>query len=251
MFTTDTRKIHCPIRIMYSQHRVGPIHTTSLTDRIYLQRDMPLAIIKATEHSDYAGGPVERSNYRVILGDCREGAHRPGIIQICGSHGYQALAYDATLGPVPGDDDLCEILEGLEGYCAVDDDDVSNLESELETEAWEDWGRHEFAAELPGLFDALCPGLEHGVPSTDYNVSDSDIDALWREGCEVLNIHGGYKIETGGGVYFYISGWCEEASRDRKAAPAWRQGQRLDALLERILHMAAACRIRKVSAGDE
>lgn len=172
---------------------------------------------------------TERSNYRVILGDCRDGQHRPGLVQIYGSHGYQALAYDATLGPVPADDDLCELLERSQNYPVLDDDDLSELEQELETEAWESHGRGDFRDALVAVLDELDAGHEHEIPDDDDIAPatasaglrnpardepwSSLLNGLWSEGCDELSVNGGcgYNVETGGGVHFYIADWVEKA----------------------------------------
>lgn len=254
MFTTDTRKPHCPIRIVYAGPGVGPYHTNELTDRIYLPRDKPLAIIKYTEHSDYSGSDVEASNYRVLC-EARDIDH---LVQIYGSHGYKALAYDATLGPVPSCEQLCEILESLEAYPLVDEDDHSELEGDLEMEAWESHGLSDFRRALEPLLDALDPGHEHELPDDDAaapNGLAKDTTAylrtcsvagtwetllwdLWRLGCEQLNINGdtGFVIETGCTVHFYIDDWFAKAGADKRY-PADKPIHKL------LYHMAKACRV--------
>lgn len=244
MFTVDTRKQHCQIRIAYcgANPTAGPIHASEIADRIYLPRDYPIAIIAMTEYSDYSGGDVQMSNHRVLS----ERADEFGLFSIIGSHGYQALAYDATLGPVPGSDDLCDILEGLEGYALIDDDDHSELESELESEAWDSDGRQDFINALPGVFTALAPAFEYDCPTgDDDDVLESEIDSLWHDGCDVFNVNGGtgFVVETGGMVHFYIDDWCEKAGLNSRQTPEHMKGQRRDRLIERILHMAERCRV--------
>lgn len=221
MFETDTRKPNCPIRIVYAGPGIGPYHASELTERIYLPRDRPLAIIKCTEHSDYSGGGVEASNYRVMMAGQAEhvaSGGGPVLVEIYGSHGYMALAYDATLGPVPPIDELCEMLEGIEDYALIDDDDHSRLETELETEAWNDYGRKDFRKALTALLDEL-DGCEHDLDPGEADtspVTDRAIDHLWRTGCDAYNINGGvgFTVESGCNVHFYIAEWCERAKRE-------------------------------------
>lgn len=245
MFDANTSHAACPVRIMYAESEVdlsAVVHAAWLRSEpdspasSYSHRT-PLAIIRCTEFSDYSGSSVERSNYRVILGDSSRG-YRADIVQIIGSHGYMALAYDATLGPVPGDDELHELLDGVDNYPLLDDDDHSVLESELETEAWEDHGRQDFRKALIPVLDALDDdggaeaGYEHELPDDDAPyalgiVFDANVcsDAetwqialwdLWHAGCDALNVNGGsgFVVETGSTVHFYIADWCAKAGAD-------------------------------------
>lgn len=250
MFTTDTRKSYCPIRIAYAGAHVGPFHSHELTDRIYLGNDLPLAVIRGTEYSDYSGSTVEASNHRVL---CERFDGQ--LVQIYGSHGYQALAYDATLGPVPDSEELCDVLYGLEdSYGPVDDDDHSALESELETEAWDDWGRKDFRKTLTALLDEIDPDHEHEIPDDEdsctaalpaMNWSGAGtwrefLVELWRHGCEEFNVNGGggCVVETGCTVHFYIAEWVKGWRDMERTNPSVARG-RLQADLDAI---AKACR---------
>lgn len=254
-FTTDTRKQHCPIRIMYcgADPAAGPVHASELTERIYLQRDHAIAIIKATEHSDYSGGSVEASNYAAMQElSVREPAAWP-LVQIYGSHGYQALAYDATLGPVPPTEELCAALEGFEDYGIFDDDHHSATEAELEAEAWDDHGRKDFRKALTSLLDDIDAEHYHDIPDDEDQAPagilgdgtsgnwDSTLLALWVTGCDVLNVNGGSGcvIETGCLVHFYINEWrkgCDDMERTNPSV----QRARFQATLQAV---AEACRI--------
>lgn len=223
-FTTDTRKPNCPIRIVYAGPHAGPYHSSEVCQAIYLPRDRPLAIIKATEHSDYSGGPVERSNQRALLEDETIAPH---LVQIHGPHGYQALAYDATLGPIPGCDDLRAVLVGLEGYAVIDERDLGALEIELEGEAWIDYGRKDFSKVLTDLLDCEdeehehdldddAPRMARAAASLGLSSGNDVIDAVWRAGCDAYGVNGGSgaNIETGCVVHFYIGEWIAAAKRD-------------------------------------
>jgi hypothetical protein len=234
MFTVDTRKPNCPINIAYSASdpAAGPLHASELdtSPRYWNRPKYPIAVIKLTEHSDYSGSDAEASNMRVL-------AERfPELIRIHGSHGYEALAYDASLGPVPESEELCEVLEGLEDYPLVDDDDHSHLEMELETEAWEEDGRDDFRKALTSLLDSLDDEHEHEIPDDDEPIAaplfatlDSVVvepgatvgdylTRLWNQGCDQLNVNGGsgFVVETGQLVHFYIDDWCAKAGGDKR-----------------------------------
>lgn len=223
MFTVDTRLTDCHIRIMYTEVMTGNnLHSHDLDGRIWRAPVRPLAVIILTEHGDYAGDSVHKSNYRVLWE--RFPDH---LVQIYGSHGYQALAYDATLGPVPGNEELCEALEGLQDCPLIDEEDEGELEMELESEAWEDHGRSAFRKALVSVFDEMDRGHEHDIPDDDapYGLSvaierhesprawKDALQALWSWGCDELNVNGGsgFVVETGCSVHFYIDDWKAKA----------------------------------------
>lgn len=252
MFTTDTRKAHCPIRVMYTEVMTGnSLHAHELDARPWGLRPVrPLAVIKATEHGDYGGSTVEASNCRAMWAN---EDMQPHLVQICGSHGYQALAYDATLGPVPDSWDIANALDGFENHYPVfDDDDHSALEAELEGEAWESDGRQDFVRALDDVLDYVDPLYEHdggdladggqripdalrkALESTGVGTAHPD-DATWDEfytwlwhiGCDVLNVNGGsgHVIETGCVVHFYIDEWVRGVHDMERTNPSVQRGR--------------------------
>lgn len=188
--------------------------------------------------------------------------HKFKLISIVGSHGYQALAYDATLGPVPADEDLQELLEGTASYALIDEDDCGRLETTLQDDAWESDGREDFKRALVHVLDMLDDdggaeaGHEHEMPDDDstctvrpHMVGDTFDGAvgttwgefwreLWHLGCDQLNVNGGsgYTIETGGIVYFYIGDWCAKAGKD----PRYPTDKTIHDILREV---AEACRM--------
>lgn len=260
----NTNHPDCPVRIMYTDHAdYDAIHANELDERPYPRSwgprlCRPLAIIRCTEFSDYSGSDVERSNYRVILNDGSDSKLRPGMIQIIGQNGYQALAYDATLGPVPGDEELYEMLCGVSEYPLIDEDDHSELESDLESEAWVSHGLDDFKraiVEVLDLFDddgGAEAGHEHELPDDDERHTLLGIDIidsvavkwgglwwdLWSHGCDEFNVNGGsgFQVETGGGVHFYIDEWM------KRAKAIWPTDTKLH-ILQAFKAIAKACRI--------
>lgn len=238
MFTTDTRKPNCPIRIMYIPDNGGDgdiepngrIYASSMESEPKRWATQPVAVILLTEHGDYNGGDVEASNMRVLV------ERFPWLYRVYGSHGYEALAYDATLGPVPDSEELCEILENLEDYPLIDEDDHSALEMELETAAWEEDGRDDFRKALTSLLDDIDPEHEHEIPDDDQPITAALLGTLsttivepgatvgdyltrlWNQGCDELNVNGGsgFVVETGQTVYFYTDDWCNKVGGDKR-----------------------------------
>lgn len=242
MFTVDTRDPTCPIHRMYVAD-VVPINTVVHADHLHaafhpVHAAWPLAVIKATEHSDYTGGTVEASNHRVLAAD-----FAGDLLEIVGAHGYRALAYDASLGPVPAHEDLCEALAALQGCPVIDEDDLADLERARVNAAWDDFGARDFARSLESLCDRLDPDHDHAVPIDDsacppalgslladaaFTLSFPDaapptyaaaVRLLWEIGVEALNVGDGFVHELGGGIAFPTLAWIAKARRAPIALP--------------------------------
>jgi hypothetical protein len=140
-----------------------------------------------------------------------------------------ARAYDATLGPVPSDDELRDVLYALEHAPVVDVDDRQELEDELRVEAWQDHGLVDFRRALTALFDEIDPGHRHELADDDALVVDApvvgdlggidSIAATWGEflcdlwvlGRGVLGLGHGMTIEAGCTVRVHINEWIAAA----------------------------------------
>jgi len=198
----------------------------------------PITVISGTSYSDYSGSDVERSNARVMLADPEIAQH---VIRVLGSHGYSALAYLGTEPPEP----IRDALKALDDYPILDDDDHSALEAELESEAWGDCGRKEFRKALQSLLDELDPGFDHDISDTSERTvcNDAAIDRIWSAGCDAYNVNGGggYLIETGAIVYFYIREWVEKA-RTKPAAAAEYDARYGDGKIRDLVELARLTR---------
>jgi hypothetical protein len=182
---------------------------------------MPIAVVRGTEHSDYSGCARQASNHRMLLELCAEEPYGgeadtyAHVYPLIGSHGYQAIAYPAYLGPVPLCESLAEIIEVLADGEALDEDDELELEAELEAEAWEDHGRKDFVKVLTSLLDEADPAHDHCLDEqlNEESAVDDPIDEIWHAGCATFNINGGSgcTVETGCLVHFYISEWEHKA----------------------------------------
>jgi hypothetical protein len=234
-YNADTSADDCPVSIWHTEVMSGrQIHTSQCHPDVPSVPTRPIAVIRCTECSDYSGTAVRRSNYRVLLDD----GNRHGLIQIYGAHGYRALAFDASLGPVPDSEELRELLEAAAEHGVIDDSDCDDLEREMEYEAWSDHGLADFRMALTYLLDEIDPGAMHPLPDdclfcTDIVLNDmlSRIDvakygdllrALWEEGCDEFAVNGGngYMIEAGGRVHFDIDTWMKRAREMQRPIPS-------------------------------
>ena len=78
--------------------------------------------------SDYSGDVVTKSNYRIVkklLNNCK------GIYDVYGDFGTYGIGYNPKEISKDTKNKIDEIVEYIESYTAIDDNDVSDLETEL------------------------------------------------------------------------------------------------------------------------
>ena len=171
---------------------------------------IPVAMIPYTDSGNYAGsGLVGQSNYRVIKDELAEDIEAGRIIEVYGSHGFKALYYRTDF-PMPVT--LANVLWRLDRYPLLSDDDHSELEMEVESEAWEDFGRKDFkrALEIEHR-GAVVDGIDCDIFIDE--MSDECLDAWWRYGCDKYNVNGGSGGHEDGNSciwYFYIREWLDK-----------------------------------------
>lgn len=210
---------------------------------------IPFTPISYCTFGDYDNSTaVERSNARVML------ERFPWLVTVTGDYGSQMVGYlgrRETQNP-----ELLEAIDALDDYPVADESDMSDLEMNMEWEAWCDWGRRDFAKDLAPALDEIDPGYEHDVmdaldvPSYGSGTdSRSPLDDLWHSGCDAYNVNGGsgHVIEGGGNVHFYVDEWIERAKR----APAVTSyGSRATyEMRDRLLDLARQCRTGEVTEG--
>jgi hypothetical protein len=86
--------------------------------------------------SDYSGGTVERSNCRVFL-EMFEELQGKFIWKIYGEYDTTGVLIDLDF--YNNSETMQDIVERLFNYPLIDEDDHSNLEMEIEEEAWDLW----------------------------------------------------------------------------------------------------------------
>jgi hypothetical protein len=127
---------------------------------------------------------VERSNLCVFLKEHKKNMH---IRHIKGDYGYEAIAIDIMCNSQP----IIELLEGLDNYPALCDQDVSRMNIEMEDEAWKCSIKDDFLRAIK---------KEFGI---DY--SDVDNEVLWelyKTLKEKSNTDA--EVQAGGNVYVNI-----------------------------------------------
>jgi hypothetical protein len=93
------------------------------------------------EGSDHSGGSAPRSNHRVFLKQFEE---VEGVYDVWGGFGFYSIAIRADVAEE--NEDIFIVLNGLENYSLIDEEDHSALENEWENAAMpdivSDLGRH-------------------------------------------------------------------------------------------------------------
>ena len=104
-------------------------------------------------------------------------------LEVYGSHGFTAVAF---LGkPENQNPELIEVLDGLDEYAVIDEDDESQLEMDLESAAWADDGQRAFAKALVFVLDEIDPEHEHDA---DALCEHDTLWEIWRDGCDLYNL---------------------------------------------------------------
>lgn len=108
-----------------------------------------LVEIPYTMYSDYSGGVVERSNCETFL---KMFGDEKGVWPVYGGYGTTGIVVHSSLleKPEPSEEwtiaeQIQEVLQELERYPVIDEEDMSGLEFELEEESWESWVRDDLA----------------------------------------------------------------------------------------------------------
>ncbi len=118
--------------------------------------------------SDYSGGSVNESNYRVLAELLDE--HHPEDAQpvvwarTSGGHGTYGIA--VRYGDL--EEEVREAIDALEDYPLMDEEDHSNLEMEQQQAAWDDWGVSELSKSIAKATGADRDELKDNLTDDDW-----------------------------------------------------------------------------------
>jgi len=142
------------------------------------------------------GGPYEATRYDRPTHTHVEDLIEPDVdgIVFYGGHGTEQLYLLDT-------PENREAIDALDGYPAVSDEAVSDLETEIEDEAWDNWLRDDLLRTLPDELDDNAP--ENALTLREHADSMSgDLRACFHEACEATGTYP--EVETGGNLYVDI-----------------------------------------------
>lgn len=114
---------------------------------------------------DYCGAPHTASNARVLLKEFSS----PELRECIGSYGARSVAID----PRYLSEELLELLQSLENYPVLDENDCSFLELDLQSEAWENWAQRDFARALEQRLSSVLENDELAEETIDSLSPDS------------------------------------------------------------------------------
>lgn len=87
-----------------------------------------IGIIPHTSWGDYIGDTVDRANHKILL-------EKDWAYDVHGDYGSRAIGVDLTNRP----EELDDILRALDNYPILDDNILSEVETELEQDDWDSW----------------------------------------------------------------------------------------------------------------
>lgn len=154
-------------------------------------------------YSDYSGSTVERSNERVWAKEFAD-SENEAWTTVGGGHGTTAVVIRVEAMT----DEMREFLDALEDYPVADESDMSELELELQQEAWDNWAAREFknlalkaaTAEAVEMFPDADEGLvEEAVDEAFDNLDKDALFQMFHDAAEAANEY--WETETGGDQY--------------------------------------------------
>lgn len=162
--------------------RYGDLHNL---DYGYCDNPVEVVVPKLMSGSDYSGSSIERANYAAFLEQFKD---VKGVYETYGGHGTYGVVILASVD----NKEIADTLRALADYPVVDEEKLSEIELELQNEAWENWAKSEFIRELERVF----------------NLDDLEIDAhdKWDEMIHQLMDSGKAEWihETGGDAWIDV-----------------------------------------------
>ena len=128
--------------------------------------------------SDYSGSLLEKSNYEVFLGDF---GSNDFIYPCYGGYDTYAIAVELK-GLLYCDeetfDSIINTIKNLDTYPVLDEDHYSNLQLEVEDEAWDNW-----------VYSDLKRAIERKFPDIDLHFNDGELFELFIKKMEETNTY--------------------------------------------------------------
>jgi len=113
--------------------------------------------------SDFSGGVFNKSNYRAFLemfGDVE------GVYKLWGGFGTYAIAI--RLDVYESNEEIKKVIDDLDDYCIIDEEDLSKLEYELQNKAWENWVKYDMLRLIQSSHELLEDFEEKNLPEKDF-----------------------------------------------------------------------------------
>lgn len=123
-----------------------------------------------------------RSNYRVLTEN-----YGQWLVTVDNGNDRDGRGLALVVGSVVPNE-LMQIVIGLQDYPIIDESDLSELESELATEAWDGWARQDFSSDVRAAVRESAEDSEHADRAEDAldAVEDSELARVFWQSMEEL-----------------------------------------------------------------
>lgn len=162
-------------------------------DNIYIMHDY-------CQMSDYSGSLVEKSNTEILTGEY-------GFIGVYGDYGsISCMIGIQSLIDMPKEESerILDLLEGLNDYPLIDEEELSDNEMNYIDESWNNWGEYDFKRAI---------GLKFNLDISDYKLkSDSSLRELFDNLAVKANEY--WDNESGYNMYINIDNIVKVMSID-------------------------------------
>lgn len=139
---------------------------------------------------DYTGSHVQAANRKVML-ENTELCERLGIEELNESYNTDTLLF-----PIEAlhDPELKEIFDSLEKYPCLDDEAMSEIEHDLETECFDSFGRRDFQIHLRET-------LDESLTDKIDNLTTEQLESIYYSASRETN-YNIFEVESGTSGYF-------------------------------------------------
>ena len=194
--THSWREIDYPETDSISWSDLNPVNYASKKTRLLdlketLKETDIFIVSKYMQYGDYDNScMVERSNYKLFLETYKE---EKGVFTIYGGYGSSGIAISIRYLLNPDNEEkaqsIIEVLNSLNDYPCIDDEDMSNMEYDAFLESLDSWAIKE-CSDL----------LSHQYLIDVYDFDEDKLKSILLEANSMLN-YPAYEIESGGGCY--------------------------------------------------
>lgn len=177
---------------------------TLLCERKLWQRCSLLWIPSHCMGGDYCGSTHNIVNARILVDQFSS----PELRSISGGYGSQGVVVD----PRYLSEELLELLQSLENYPVLCEDELSSYELELQEETWQHTVRREWERALESALSELLSDNEELAESMIESLSEESLFSLFLECCDLSNTY--WEAESGTSVYIDTDRVAESLSSE-------------------------------------
>jgi hypothetical protein len=148
---------------------------------------------KYMTYSDYSGSTVERANCKEFLERFKD---VEGVYETTGGYGTKGVAI--SLSAITGE--MIDLFDELDGYPVIDDEALSEVEMELESEDWDSWISYDFRKAIQKKFNQDEDDPTDVREDQIDAITDDQLYELYRERCDKTSTYWSPESAVGGYV---------------------------------------------------